>query len=242
MGLSHQTRNVIAGLTRNRRVAAGEGFTLAEVLITLGIIGIVAAMTLPTLIQSHRKQVVETRLKKFYSTINQAIQMAEVDYGDRTYWYNLSDVDIDKNGNSVKGRNPKEKFVYKYFVPYIKTLKVELNNSNNPIIYFPDGSSLENYHWSPANFNDWKFYTIDREQCRKKNNYDGICAFYFIYMPTCNDSYCKYIGRTFEPYKYNWNGSEQALKDDCMSSIHHYCAALIQYNNWGIPDDYPYKF
>ena len=31
------------------------GFTLAEVLITLGIIGVVAAMTLPTLIQNYKK-------------------------------------------------------------------------------------------------------------------------------------------------------------------------------------------
>ena len=36
-------------------------FTLAEVLITLGIIGVVAALTLPTLIENHNKRVVETR-------------------------------------------------------------------------------------------------------------------------------------------------------------------------------------
>lgn len=36
------------------------GFTLAEVLITLGIIGIVAAMTLPTVITNVQKKVVET--------------------------------------------------------------------------------------------------------------------------------------------------------------------------------------
>ncbi len=40
-------------------------FTLAEVLITLGIIGVVAAMTLPTLIQKNNNSVVEARLKKF---------------------------------------------------------------------------------------------------------------------------------------------------------------------------------
>lgn len=54
-----------------------KGFTVAEVLITLGILGIVAAMTLPALIQSNNNKVVEARLKKFYSAINQAILMAE---------------------------------------------------------------------------------------------------------------------------------------------------------------------
>lgn len=37
-------------------------FTLAEVLITLGIIGIVAAMTIPTLINNYQKKITVTRL------------------------------------------------------------------------------------------------------------------------------------------------------------------------------------
>ena len=43
-----------------------KGFTLAEVLITLGIIGIVAAMTIPNLIAKNQKRLVETRLKSTY--------------------------------------------------------------------------------------------------------------------------------------------------------------------------------
>ncbi len=39
-----------------------QAFTLAEVLITLGIIGIVAAMTIPNIINGYNKKVVETRL------------------------------------------------------------------------------------------------------------------------------------------------------------------------------------
>ena len=39
-------------------------FTLAEVLITLGIIGVVAAITLPTLVANYQKKVLTTRLKK----------------------------------------------------------------------------------------------------------------------------------------------------------------------------------
>ncbi len=70
-------------VTLNLKNYQRTGFTLAEVLITLGIIGVVAAMTLPSLIQRNNNKVVETRLKKFYSAINQAIMMAEVDYGDK---------------------------------------------------------------------------------------------------------------------------------------------------------------
>ncbi len=49
-------------------------FTLAEVLITLGIIGIVAAMTMPTLISKHEKKVYGTKLIQTYSILNQGFR------------------------------------------------------------------------------------------------------------------------------------------------------------------------
>ncbi len=51
------------------------GFTLAEVLITLTIIGVIAAMTIPTLLSNTSDQEYKTGLKKAVSTINQAITM-----------------------------------------------------------------------------------------------------------------------------------------------------------------------
>ena len=45
-------------------------FTLAEVLITLGIIGVIAALTIPSLVTKFRRQSAETQLKKFYTVIN----------------------------------------------------------------------------------------------------------------------------------------------------------------------------
>lgn len=51
-------------------------FTLAEVLITLGIIGVVAALTLPTLIQNYQKTVLVTQLKKEINTISNVYKMA----------------------------------------------------------------------------------------------------------------------------------------------------------------------
>lgn len=57
-------------------------FTLAEVLITLGIIGIVATMTMPVLIANHRQKELEAGLKKAYSIAQQALLRMSVDRGD----------------------------------------------------------------------------------------------------------------------------------------------------------------
>ena len=59
-----------------RRVA----FTLAEVLITLGIIGIVSAMTIPTLINNYKEKVRDNQFKKVYATLNQAIKLVQSDF------------------------------------------------------------------------------------------------------------------------------------------------------------------
>jgi len=56
-----------------------QGFTLAEVLITLGIIGVVAAMTLPTLIQKHQKKVLATKFKQSLSILTQGFQKMMAD-------------------------------------------------------------------------------------------------------------------------------------------------------------------
>ncbi len=56
------------------------GFTLAEVLITLGIIGVVAAMTIPVLISNTNGAKYRSQLKKTVSTLNQAGLMAQARY------------------------------------------------------------------------------------------------------------------------------------------------------------------
>ena len=61
-------------------------FTLAEVLITLGIIGIVAAMTMPVLIANHREKETVARLKKAYSTLSNAYIGVLDEYGPPTNW------------------------------------------------------------------------------------------------------------------------------------------------------------
>lgn len=57
------------------------GFTLAEVLITLGIIGVVAAMTLPALVNQTQGKELETGLQKAYSVIQAALNQMAYDEG-----------------------------------------------------------------------------------------------------------------------------------------------------------------
>ena len=61
-------------------------FTLAEVLITLGIIGVVAAMTIPTLIANYQEKQTVTALKKAFSTLSQAYKMATIENGVASGW------------------------------------------------------------------------------------------------------------------------------------------------------------
>lgn len=74
-------------------------------MITLGIIGVVAAMNIPTLITSYRKHVVEVQLKHSYSVINQAVKLLVVENEDILGWdFSLS----------------AENFMKKYIIPYMK--------------------------------------------------------------------------------------------------------------------------
>ena len=58
-----------------------KGFTLAEILITLVIIGVIGALTVPALIQNTQKQEYVSALKKAYSTLSQAAQMIITEEG-----------------------------------------------------------------------------------------------------------------------------------------------------------------
>ena len=59
--------------------APNRGFTLAEVLVTLGIIGVVSAMTVPTLMQNYQRKSYVTQLHKVYNELNQALLQYQTD-------------------------------------------------------------------------------------------------------------------------------------------------------------------
>lgn len=221
-------------------------FTLAEVLLTLGIIGVVSAITLPVLIQKHNHKVVETKLKKFYTSINQAILMAEVDYGDKCDWYkDVSTLgEVDEEGNIIEGTNEAQIWFNKYLAPYMVITKQELASDGAFFVYFSDGSALRP---APNGMRDWYFYP-NPQNCIKqygdKYNLEafGKCVFAFAYIPNSNNQNWNYhYNKGMEPYKFAWSGDEKDLYKGCETNNPLYCTAIIQLNNWTIPDDYPRK-
>lgn len=74
---------------KNDFLSFQKAFTLAEVLITLGIIGIVAAMTLPTLIQKQQQKILFSQFKKVYSNNQNIINQISADFGGNFECYNI---------------------------------------------------------------------------------------------------------------------------------------------------------
>ena len=71
---SYRLKNKLSSLfTFHPSLKPKAAFTLAEVLITLGIIGVVAAMTMPVLINNTRNKQLETAFKAAYSILSQAV-------------------------------------------------------------------------------------------------------------------------------------------------------------------------
>ena len=74
------SKNLAASLP-SRLAAKRVAFTLAEVLITLGIIGVVAALTIPTLITKYQDKVLINQTKKAFSQFQNGLALASQDNG-----------------------------------------------------------------------------------------------------------------------------------------------------------------
>lgn len=225
------------------------GFTLSEVLITLGIIGVVAAMTIPPVIQNHKKHVVETKLKKVYSTINQAIKLSEVTFGDVQTW------DRDIENTNIDG-------VYNWFNKYIGSSISGYTSekvNNGILVKLSDGTALMMYS-TGSRLSPHIVFCTEYKYCKKSlsdynnsisiaNIIDGKNLFLF-YIPLI-DGFDRF--GEFAPYYYplenkktedillNGNGANNP-DNSCAGKYKYYCAGLIEYNGWKIPKNYPVRF
>ena len=112
------------------------GFTLAEVLITLAIIGVVATMTLPALMTNTAEQQAKTGLKKGINTLTEAAQMSQAIDG-----YGYEGLDSSGTGDDT------EQSLYGLLsrrtqVDYVKSGLDKLGNAANYTVFFRDGSAV----------------------------------------------------------------------------------------------------
>ena len=210
-------------------------FTLAEVLITLGIIGIVAAITIPGLITRCHRQRVETKLKKFSSVMNQAVRMSVAEHDDIVF-DTVSAENMGNRGAILREwydenllRYLKAEYTKDYPVksPYVKVMLL-------------DGSGFVSYISNSGTVIHF-FYCVDvNDKSCKLESYDGRNTFLFNYYPA---------KKAVLPVGYNipdintLKNNSKSMAAGCYNKSYpnrHYCTALIARNGWKIPSDYPW--
>ncbi len=217
----------LSALVPSKRAA----FTLAEVLITLGIIGVVATMTIPTIVTSYQKSVVENRVKKFYTLINQTVKMSVVDNGETVNWLPAPNPNPNYDYNL--------KYLQTYFLPYLKYLKYEECVDNSACVYLSDGTMFS--FSVDINGADIRFFVNGKYEKNPRNHF----VFQF------NKKRALEFDQTFtsqnlvEPYIMGWDGEHATLLDGYFRSCNrnagmHFCTKLLEQNGWKIPNDYPW--
>lgn len=220
-----------------------KAFTLSEVLITLGILGVVIAMTLPALMSKYRKQEISARLKKFYTIMNQAIMMSELENGDIKYWeirapYTAGDGKYDYNIGGASSYN----FFNRYLAKYIKYYKVTQGYSKEN----DDGTTTNEF--SKVTFYDGSTSNFKQGTCidfgfdingDKKPNKIGEDIFYFYICPQ-GAGYRLYETEKLSTYGYPSTNTREKAMEACKTN-RPACSRLIQLDGWEIKKDYPYK-
>ena len=145
----------VATCNGKRKIA----FTLAEVLITLGIIGVVAAMTLPTLIQNHQKRSLEVATQKFYSTMSQAVKKYMADEGVDDLRNTPLASDNYEDYESPEAIASIRNFVTKY-LKVVEECDHEANNCFAPTYKNWDGNASDYNFTTEANLSDKRDYVL----------------------------------------------------------------------------------
>lgn len=79
-----------------------QGFTLAEVLITLGIVGVVAVLSIPSVMNNYHNRVYTAQLQKSYAQITSAVEMAMHDDRVDNFYESRAGMVQDSTDNNCK--------------------------------------------------------------------------------------------------------------------------------------------
>ncbi len=201
-------------------------FTLAEVLLTMTIVGVVAALTIPSLHYSRIKKEYSAKLKNFYSRMNNAVLDMQMDKG--SFKNMIKPVDATS--------------AYTWYMnnidPYMGHQYV---NSASRTIYYKDGTSLFISHIGGCLDVD---YDVN---AGKGPNREGYDRFRFLY---CFDDGNRrgWFGSEelfFGTYGSGINSNAASRGDmvqKCKNDGGSWCTRLLQNDQWEFKSDYPFKF
>ena len=189
-----------------------KAFTLAEVLVTLGIIGVVAAMTMPMLIANQKEKATVTKLKKSYSILNQAYIRAVNEHGEFKDWGFGGDSTVSTEDPETGERVYSEETIansrlfldimtehmssvkkcyqpscdISYYNPITLSGTERTKGASFNIVDLPDGSSILGGYISLSTCKTAQRcadFAVDINGAKNQPNVIGVDVFYFQVMP-----------------------------------------------------------
>ncbi len=224
------------------------GFTLAEVLITLAIIGVVAALTIPAVVRNYQKTQTVTQLKKVYSALSNTTNLAIANEGPTSGW---------EVGENATGQAAID-FANRYLIPYLKVQKncetkttddcafkwKHLDTGSGSLdshygrFYLTDGTLIAVFVQNNSTDKRINVY-IDLNGQKTPNTF-GKDIFYYNYYVVHGSP--NVMGK-FMPEWYT--ADREFLINNTPSGCNRnangrLCTALIMKDGWQMKDDYPW--
>ncbi len=199
-------------------------FTLAEVMITMTIVGVVAALTIPTLNYNRVKKEYSAKLKNFYSKMDNAVLDMQMDKGS------FKDMILPTQGNGFD-------WYMENIDPYMGHQFVDTATKQ---VYYKDGSKLGTF------FTGGCLDVIYDVNGDKSPNSEGYDQYRFLYCFN-KDGRRDYFGSEDIFFGVYGSGitsqatSRQAMIDQCVNNRSS-CTRLLQNDQWEFKSDYPIKF
>lgn len=199
-------------------------FTVAEILVAMSIVGVVAAMTIPTLHYNKTRKEYSVKIKNFYSRMQNAVEDMQIDKGsfkDMKRPANTNDARMTWYMNNVD--------------PYMGHQYVKNNK-----VYYKDGSSLA-LIWTGGCLD--VNYDVNGDKSPNRYGYD-IYRFLYCFE---RDSRIGWFGDedtffgTYGSGLISTGTTRAQMINKCRAEAS-WCSRLLQVDNWEFKQDYPFKF
>ena len=239
-----------------------KGFTLAEVLITLSILGVVAAITIPNIVQNYQKRLTVTKLQKAYANLETAANNIMINSGcvgrdvSCTGLFDITDsTEFKKKFIELSGLKIIKEKNTNYRVAYLYCSRQSCNNTEGDVNYnyylaadnigYAPLCETKVFHTTNANLSEKSLIVKVLTENKASKFGDlmlGKNVFYFvIYGNFTVEPLLVGFGGSYWPMsskgKYNWTSSgntNHCSRTDTGAHSGYNCAAKIIQDGWKI--------